>query len=157
MKEIVIYVILRPFSQNCERDSLVPLENMASYLVTWVQQVGERTLTALDSLPARLVWPGLVLKLPLIHHSWSVEFLQRRAFEKVDFLKARFRFLLVRWLLGCNLRWLLWSLLVVSELDFWCWTGRAGLFSIISTPYLFNIIYLKWLSLNTWRNSGDKG
>ena len=97
---------------------LVKLVPLASYLVTWVQQVGERTPSVSYSPPACLVWPGLVLKLPLIHHSWSVEFLQPRAFEKVDFLKVRFRFLLVRWLL--------WSLLVVSQLDFWCWTGRAG-------------------------------
>ena len=99
MKQIVIYVILRPFSQNCERDSIGEVSSFG-FLSGHVSATGgERTLTVLDSLPARLVWPGLVLKLPLIHHSWSVEFLQPRAFEKVDFLKVRFRFLLVRWLL----------------------------------------------------------
>ena len=65
-----------------------------------LHSVGEKTPTVSDSLPAYLVclvWPGLVLKLPLIHRLWSVEFLQRRAFEKVDFLKALFRFLMVGW------------------------------------------------------------
>ena len=32
----------------------------------------------------------------LIHRSWSVELLQQSSFEKEDFLKARFRFMLVR-------------------------------------------------------------
>ena len=100
MKQILIYVILRPFSQNCERDSIGEVSSFGEYgfLSGHVSATGGgEDPYCFDSLPACLVWPGFVLKLPLIHRSWSVEFLQRRAFQKVDFLKARFRFLLVRW------------------------------------------------------------
>ena len=148
VKQIDIGVILRAFSQNCKCVSIGVVRSIGEYdslclsgLVSargggrgkggWGFRIPSlMTPTVSDSLPALCgsAWFSIVLRLPLIHRSRSVAILQQRTVEKVDLLKTRFLFLLVRWSV--------WSLLVVTELDFW----GAVLFSVMSTFYSFNII-----------------
>ena len=67
------------------------------YLVTLVRKVREGIPTVSDSLPALCGSASFSsFRWSLIHRSWSVEFLQQSSFEKEDFLKACFRFMLVR-------------------------------------------------------------
>ena len=117
VKQIDIGVILRAFSQNCKCVSIGVARSIGEYgslclsgLLSargggggeggWGFRIPSlMTPTVSDSLPALCgsAWFSIVLRLPLIHRSWSVAFLKQRTFEKVDLLKARFRFLLFRW------------------------------------------------------------